>query len=367
MPPLVLMQPLVLSCEHINKIERMALRTTAAFWKPILWVVVVAIAVVAFLQWRSAWLEERRMRADSGNALLNAQRAARKRGQAPPPPNARIHETARYRIITTADAAQTEQVAHAVERLHDAYLDFFRDQLPETATRSRANKLKLTLYRDRTQFQSYNNSMPWAEAYYRTPMSHAYYVKGAPNPYHWMVHEATHQLNAEVARFKKAPWIDEGLGTYFGSSRFVDGALRLGDTDPDTYPIWWLPTLPISGDLDADIAQQRWIPLHAFLTGKNAPPMGGRVNQYYMQYWSLTHFLFHYDNGRYASAYKQLIAEGGTLTNFEKRIGPADRLQREWYGYLLGLRDAAADAEEARRAKTERHSDIDTLVIVPEQ
>jgi hypothetical protein len=343
----------------------MHVRTTAARGKPILWAVVIAATVVAFLQWRSAWLEERRARADSGNALQNAQRSARKRGQAPPP-NARIHETPRYRIVTTADTAQTEHIAAAVESLHDAYLGFFRDQIPETAIRSRKKKLKLTLYRDRPQFQAFNDSMPWAEAYYRTPMCHAYYVKGAPNPFHWMLHEATHQLNAEVARFKKAPWIDEGLGTYFGSSRLVIGTLRLGEIDPDTYPIWWLPTFPISGDLDADIAQQRWIPLHSFLTGKNAPPMAGRVNQYYMQYWSLTHFLFHYDNARYATAYKQLIAEGGTLTNFEKRIGPVDRIQREWYGYLLGLHNAAADAKQAGRATTERHTDIDTLVIIPE-
>jgi Protein of unknown function (DUF1570) len=344
----------------------MAPRTTAPLWKPILWIVVIVVIVIAFLQWRSAWLEERRMRADSSNALLNAQRAARKRGQAPPPPNARIHETPRYRIITTADAAQTVEVARAVESLHDRYLDFFRDQLPAQNKNGLSTKLKLTLYRDRAQFQAYNTSMPWAEAYYRRPMSHAYYVNGAPNPYHWMVHEATHQLNAEVARFKKAPWIDEGLGTYFGTSRFVNGTLRLGDIDKDTYPIWWLPTFPISGDLDADIVEERWIPLRTFLTGKNAPPMAGRVNQYYMQYWSLTHFLFHYDGARYATAYKQLIAEGGTLANFEKRIGSVDRVQREWYGYLLGLRDAAAAAEQARRAMAERHSDTDTLVIVPE-
>ena len=188
-------------------IEAMSARTTAARWTPVLWtvviaIVVIAIAVFAFLQRRSTWLEQRRARADSGNALLNAQRAARKRGQAPPPPNARIYETPRYRIITTADTAQTEHIAAAVESLRDAYIGFFRDQIPETAIRSHTKKLKLTPYRDRPQFQAFNDSMPWAEAYYRTPMCHAYYVKSAPNPYHWMVHEATHQLNAEIARFK---------------------------------------------------------------------------------------------------------------------------------------------------------------------
>jgi hypothetical protein len=317
--------------------------TRAVPWKPILSVIAVAAIVIAFLQWRNAWLEERRLRAASSSAQLNAQRNARQRGQPPPPPNARIHETPRYRIITTADATQTEQVAQAVEALHDAYLDFFREQLPNANGSSPAKKLKLTLYRDRRQFQAYNNSLPWAEAYYLTPMCHAYYVKGAPNPYHWMVHEATHQLNTEIARFKRAPWIDEGLGTYFGTSRFVNGQLRLGEIDPDTYPIWWLSSFSMSGDVDADIAAERWIPLRAFLTGEGAPPMSGRVNQYYMQYWSLTHFLFHYENGRYADAYKRLIAEGGTLANFERRIGPVDRVQREWYGYLLQLRDRSAE------------------------
>ncbi len=342
----------------------MASRTKSSLLKPIVWALVVAALIVAFLQWRSAWLGERRARADRDNALINAQRSARKRGQPPPPPNARIHDSARYRIITTADAAKTEQVARTIESLHDAYLVFFREQLPETAGQVRTKRLKLTLYRDRTQFQAFNYSLPWAEAYYLTPMCHAYYVEGAPNPYHWMVHEATHQLNAEVARFKKAPWVDEGLGTYFGTSRFVNGALRLGDIDRDTYPIWWLPTFPITGDLDADIAQQRWIPLRTFLTGENAPSMAGRVNQYYMEYWSLTYFLFHYDNGRYAAAYKRVIAEGGTLANFEKHIGPADRIQREWYGYLLDLRRTMSDAMPTHHAAA---TEDETLVVLPER
>ncbi len=337
-------------------------RARSNLWKPVAWTIAVVAIILVFLQWRSGWLEERRARADRENALVDAQRSARRRGQPPPPPNARIYDSPRYRMITTADAAKTEQVSRVIESLHSSYLVFFRDQLPKTDGSKERKRLKLTLYRDRKQFQAFNYSLPWAEAYYLTPMSHAYYVEDAPNPYHWMVHEATHQLNAEVARFKKAPWIDEGLGTYFGTSRFVDGELRLGDIDRDTYPIWWLPTFPITGDLDADIAQERWIPLRVFLTGKNAPPMVGRVNQYYMEYWSLTHFLFHYDNGRYADAYKRVIAEGGTLANFEKHIGPVDRIQREWYGYLLGLRDAMANATPTHQ--TAPTQDDETLIIV---
>lgn len=324
------------------------------------WTLYAAYALIAvaagigFLQWREAWLHAREARLAAEYGMTTARRDARRRGQPPPPANARIHESTHYRIITTADPAQTEQVAQAIEALHRAYFELFREQLADAdraGARAAAKKLTLTLYRDRRQFQAHNVSMPWAEAYYLTPMSHAYYVAGAPNPYHWMVHEATHQLNAEVARFKKAPWTDEGLGTYFGTSRFVNGELRPGEIDPDTYPIWWLASFPLSGDLQADVRDGRWIPLRAFLTGENAPPMAGRVNQYYVQYWSLTHFLFHHENGRYADAYKRLIAEGGTLGNFQRRIGPVETVERAWYGYLLALRDRYAAAEAVRRAK----------------
>lgn len=330
-----------------------------AKYKSLLWALAIVAAAAAFLLWRAWWLEGYRARASSQNALLDARVAARRRGQPPPPPNARIHDSARYRIITTADAAQTEQVARAIESLHDRYSAFFREQLPERTFDGRSKKLKLTLYRDRAQFQRHNYSLPWAEAYYLTPMCHAYYVEGAPNPYHWMVHEATHQLNAEVAHFKKAPWIDEGLGTYFGTSRFVNGELRLGEIDPDTYPIWWLASFPLDEDVNVDIAQGRWVPLKALLTGEGMPPMAGRVNQYYVQYWSLTHFLFHYDDGRYADGYKRLIAEGGTLANFEKRIGPVERVEREWHRYLLWLRNEAKE-----RAQTASSAD-DIVVVRP--
>jgi len=56
---------------------------------------------------------------------------------------------------------------------------------------------------------------------------------------------------------------------------------------------------------------------------------------YYIEYWSLSHFLFNYRNGQYASSYRKLIEEGGSLDGFERIVGPIDRIQDEWYGYLL--------------------------------
>lgn len=295
---------------------------------PWLLTLVPLLGLGGYLAWRA---NEYRDAQAAQAAKPAARRIARAPSHPPPLPGARTVETAHYAITSTADDEQTRRVGDAVEALHDAYLAWF----PDVGKRPPdAPKLRLTLYAHKGEFRANNRSSPWAEAYYLAPVSYAYYAKGGPNPYHWMLHEATHQLNNEVARFPKTKWIEEGLGTYFGASRIVDGGLRPGAIDGDAYPIWWLDRTELTGDLDADIADGRWIPIRALITGRDAPSIHGNVNRYYLQYWSLTHFLFHHDGGRHADAYRRLIAQGGTLENFERLIGPADRIERDWYRYL---------------------------------
>jgi hypothetical protein len=140
--------------------------------------------------------------------------------------------------------------------------------------------------------------------------------------------------------------VDEGLATYFGASRLEQGVLRPGTYDANAYPIWWLPDVRLGEDAAQDIRDGTLIPLRALITD-TGPDIGKHVNQYYVHYWSLTHFLFHYDNGRYAPAYRALIAEGATLTRFERRIGPVARVEREWHDWLRMLATRArADAAQ---------------------
>jgi len=262
----------------------------------------------------------------------------------PLPADAVITDTTHYRIRTTATAAQTKQVARAVESLYRRYADEF------AVPAGKAERLSLVLYRDRAEFKRNNRSRPWAEAYYLSPRSYAYFDANARNPYHWMLHEATHQLMREVSRFPRAKWVDEGVASYFGSSRLVDGALRLGDADPEAYPIWWLSRQTLTGNLEQDIAAGRIIPLEQLVSGQGGPDENRYFNLYYIHYWSLTHFLLHYREGLYADRYKRLIAEGGTLQNFTRIVGPPQRIQREWYAYLRQIVEAearlAADGEQ---------------------
>ncbi|SFK31128.1 DUF1570 domain-containing protein [Lysobacter sp. cf310] len=239
------------------------------------------------------------------------------------------YESAHYRATSTATPEQTRAVLAAAEALHAAYLQAF--DLKDEAGRA---KHQLVLYGDRAQFRANNRSSAWAEAYYLAPTCYAYYAEGVANPYHWMVHEATHQLNHELAVLKPAKWVNEGLASYFGASRLEGGHLRPGTIDPDTYPIWWLGELGLSGDPEADIRQGRIVALRTLIAGTDRADLNRRFNQYYIGYWSLTHFLFHYEDGKYAAGFRALIRDGGTRADFERRIGPVETIQREWYDYL---------------------------------
>lgn len=245
------------------------------------------------------------------------------------PPGSRVVESAHYRLTSSADEGDTQATLAAAESLYRAYTAFF--DIPATPL---ARRHELVLYRDREQFKRYTRSRPWAEAYYLAPACHAYVDRGRPNPHHWMIHEATHQLSREVSRFPRRAWTDEGLGTYFGASRIENGELQIGRPDPNAYPLWWLSSLRLTDEVQHDIDAGELVGLRTLITGRGKPSIDEAVNAWYIGYWSLTHFLFHGAGGRYADAYRQLIARGGELRDFESSIGPLDRIQREWHAYL---------------------------------
>jgi len=198
--------------------------------------------------------------------------------------------------------------------------------------------LQVKLFKDRDEFRRCNRGVGWAEAFYRTPVCHAYYSAREMNPYQWMLHEAVHQLNTEVAQLKLPQWADEGLAEYFSTSQIRNGELRLGEIDRNTYPIWWLDDMALSGDLAKDIAAHKIIPLRTIVTGRGGPNMNEEFNLYYIHWWSLVHFLFQFDGGKYRESFFCLLRDGVTETSFERQIGSLDRIQREWCEHLQTVR-----------------------------
>ena len=252
--------------------------------------------------------------------------------------------TAHFQIASTADPLLTAQAGAAAESSLEAYRAFVGETVVPSPDRPR---LQLRLYATRAELQANNRSRPWAEAYYVSGVSHAYLDIARPNPHHFLMHELVHQFNRELTGYAAGKWLNEGLATYIGGSRFVGGRLELGAPDRDTYPLWWLHRWPLSGDWDEDVREHRVVPLRALITGEGGPPLDATVNAHYLGYWSLTHFLLHHEGGRYAAGYHHLLRHGGTVVAFEQHIGPVAEIQGQWYGYLL---KKVAEAKKARAA-----------------
>jgi hypothetical protein len=252
-----------------------------------------------------------------------------------------VGQTANYQITSWATVEQTTRVGSTAEALLRAYLDFFKldDQaIPKGG-------LKLTLYRDRAQFKARHPQPAWAEAIYRQGVSYAYFDANSANSSHWMLHEATHQLNEQVAHLPKAKWVNEGLASYFGASRVEDFVLTPGKIETRAYPVWWLRELAPSGDAARDFASGRVVPLRALVSGSGGPELDSHVNQWYLGYWSLTHFLLHAHDGKYAAAYRELLKTPAGLADFERLVGPVDTVQAEWYRYLQELSGRSAEGQ----------------------
>ena len=258
------------------------------------------------------------------------------------PANPRRFETAHYLIWSSATDAQTRDVGSATEALRDAYIRLFPPSQPQH------EKLILVLYRDRAEFELHNRSSPWAEAYYLPPASHAYVATGEANPYHWMLHEATHQLMHEVSGFRPPRWVGEGFASYLGASRLTATGLDAGNPDPNAYPVWWLRRHPLSGNRLRDIASGQFVPLRALLTGKGGPDVNRYFNSYYLCAWSLTQFLLHENDQRFAKGYLRFVAHGGGEKEFEIMVGPVDGIEAAWYRDLV-----------------QQASELDTIMVVP--
>lgn len=242
--------------------------------------------------------------------------------------------TAHFTVYSTATDWQTRDMAEKLEILYTAYSNCFSG-LPTFDTNH--PKLKVKLFKNREEFRHINPGLGWAEAFYRKTYCRAYFSKEEINPYHWMLHEAVHQLNAEVAHLHLAKWLSEGVAEYFSTSRITGDRLELGRIDTNTYPVWWIEELATSVDLEENLRNGSVIPLKAIVTNRGGPSMSREFNRYYLHWWTLTYFLF--ESPRHRDQALALVQRGGELDAFNQLLGPVDQVQTDWHTFVLQLKD----------------------------
>jgi hypothetical protein len=246
-------------------------------------------------------------------------------------------DTRHYRIRSTATKAQTDDIGATVEQLYLAYSNHF-GAFPQLSREH--PKLKMKLYKDRHEFRRVNPGLGWAEAFYRAPYCQAYFSAAENNPYHWMLHEAVHQLNEEVAHVDPVKWLEEGLAEYFSTSRFIRGHLAVGRIDPNTYPVWWADLIATTSNLQTNIQNGSVIPLRTIISGTGGPSMRQHFNLYYLHWWTLTHFIF--ETPKYRDGAFALVKDGGGVNAFERHLGPIEQVQTEWHQHVRRIKAALA-------------------------
>lgn len=245
----------------------------------------------------------------------------------------KIITTSHFIIRSTASSEQTRDVSDAVENLYRVYAATFHLENPN-------KKFQLVLYRDQAEFKANNLGPSWAEAYYKMPYSYAYPGERG-NPYHWMLHEATHQLLTEGSGYRLRRWINEGTAAYFGASRLTQNNLELGTPDPAAYPIWWLKEIEEKPNKEIYFDGEALFPLRAVIEDSDLPISTG-VNHHYIAYWSLVHFLIEGENGKYHQHFLQLVKRGGDPAAFKELIGSYDEIEPQWKRHLITLKSRAS-------------------------
>jgi hypothetical protein len=244
-------------------------------------------------------------------------------------------ESEHYKAFSSASDEDTKEALRRLEILYQTYTIFWNVQAGSTD-----NKLLLKIYSSRKEFKRANPMSGWMEAFYKEPYCYQYIDAERENrPYHWMVHEATHQLNNEVSHFQLPQWAEEGIACYFSTAKMDDGKISLGVIDCDTYPIWWLSSLDLSGDLSRDMADKKIISIKSIVNDEKPLKMSEHVNLYYIHWFSLVHFLLEAEQGKYRQAFIECVKTPSGLNEFEKNIGPYQLIEQQWYQHLLQIID----------------------------
>lgn len=242
-----------------------------------------------------------------------------------------VFTTQNFAIHSSATKEQTASVGSSVEALHRSYVTLFEPEVQKS-------QFQLILFKDQAEFKKHNRSSPWAEAYYKRPYSFAYAANGE-NPYHWMLHEVTHQLLTEASGYKLRRWLNEGMATYLGSSKISGNVLQVGNPDKAAYPIWWLAEVRFDQASKPTFSGSP-IPSLQEIIEESGPPVGENVNSYYIAWWSLVHFLMQGDGGTHRQGAIELLKEGGSPESFQRLIGNYADIEPSWHHHLQSLTNA---------------------------
>ena len=241
-------------------------------------------------------------------------------------------DTTHYQLWTTAPPVRARQAIAVAEGLHRSWSEW-------TGVAHKGKRHRMRLFASRAEMRRALPGLGWAEAIYHDSICDQYDDPGAERPWHWLVHEGTHQLAWEDARLELPRWANEGIACLFSTSRIRGGRIVLGSVDPETYPVWWLKRKPIAGTLGKDVALGNLVAPSRILSERDDLDIGRSVNAHYLAWWSMAHF-FHATD---PVAWRDWVLHDHTREGLLRRFGPLSTLDARWYAHVKALADSVAE------------------------
>lgn len=238
-------------------------------------------------------------------------------------------DSTHYHLWTSAPPSRGSQALAAAETLHRSWTAW-------AGSAHGKRKHHLRLFASRTEMRRALPGLGWAEAIYHDSLCDQYDDPDSERPWHWLVHEGTHQLAAEDARLDLPRWANEGLACLFSASRTRNHRLILGSVDPETYPVWWLRRRPLAGALQQDLAKGNLVLPSAVLAEPETVDISRSVNAHYLTWWSMAHFFHTAD----PAAWRDWVLHDGSKAGLLRRYPPVATLDARWYAHVLKLRDS---------------------------
>lgn len=257
-----------------------------------------------------------------------------------------VHKTEHYKIESNQTEDVTKKIGTKLENQYQAYTKLFEGK--------KNKKLyAIRVYKDRKEFKRVNPDPGWAEALYIDPVCHFYIDTDKANPYHWGFHEAVHQLNNEYAGLNLPIWADEGLATLFSTAIIDKKGNLTKKTDPNTYPMWWIPHLELTNNIKQDIKAKQFIAIKDIVHSREPIRINIYFNKYYIMWWALTHELYWGDDGKYRKDYLKFIQGKTSLNDFYKKVILPNNIETKVHQKLKKMKAPVINLKKLKKLNKE--------------
>jgi len=251
-----------------------------------------------------------------------------------------VCETEHYRISTPVSQEFADELGKHAELIHRLYTKIF----PKIDKMKR--KFPIVVYADRAEYRK--NGGPEGAGGHYSPMIRKlelFRYGKADDTYLVLYHEGMHQFLHEY--LEDAPqWFDEGLGDFFGPSRYVfeEKKGKIVSEGMEIRPNPWRLEL-----IQASIRRGQVRPWRQLMLMSHRELYNPQwISIHYAQSWSIIYFLCQYgaDQGdrKYfvllQNYFKALRRGEGQESAFESAFGKVDmpKLEQEWKDFILKLR-----------------------------